>query len=56
VSFRPSAAGDPHEADELFRAVYDGLHRIASGQRRRWDGNETLNAPALVHEAYLRMG
>jgi RNA polymerase sigma factor (TIGR02999 family) len=47
--------GDPHAADELFRAVYDELHRIASGQRRRWDGNETLNTTALVHEAYLKL-
>jgi RNA polymerase sigma factor (TIGR02999 family) len=47
--------GDPHAAGELFRAVYDELHRIASGQRRRWDGNETLNTTALVHEAYLKL-
>jgi RNA polymerase sigma factor (TIGR02999 family) len=47
--------GDGNAADELFRRVYDELHRIASGQRRRWAGNETLNTTALVHEAYLKL-
>jgi RNA polymerase sigma factor (TIGR02999 family) len=47
--------GDRHAADELFRRVYDELHRLASGQRRRWGGNETLNTTALVHEAYLKL-
>jgi RNA polymerase sigma factor (TIGR02999 family) len=48
-------AGDLRAADELFRRVYGELHRIASGQRRRWGGNETLNTTALVHEAYLKL-
>jgi RNA polymerase sigma factor (TIGR02999 family) len=47
--------GDGRAADELFRRVYDELHRIAGGQRRRWGGNETLNTTALVHEAYLKL-
>jgi RNA polymerase sigma factor (TIGR02999 family) len=47
--------GDLRAADELFRRVYGELHRIASGQRRRWGGNETLNTTALVHEAYLKL-
>jgi RNA polymerase sigma factor (TIGR02999 family) len=47
--------GDPHAADELFSLVYGELHQIASGQRRRWTGNETLNTTALVHEAYLKL-
>jgi RNA polymerase sigma factor (TIGR02999 family) len=49
------SGGDPSAADELFRLVYDELRRIAAGQRRRWDGNETLNTTALVHEAYLKL-
>jgi RNA polymerase sigma factor (TIGR02999 family) len=48
-------AGDLRAADELFRRVYGELHQIASGQRRRWGGNETLNTTALVHEAYLKL-
>src|SRR5690606_14741384 len=46
---------DAHAQDELFTRVYDALHRIARYQRARWKGNETLNATALVHEAYLKL-
>jgi RNA polymerase sigma factor (TIGR02999 family) len=47
--------GDLHAADELFQRVYGELHEMASGQRRRWGGNETLNTTALVHEAYIKL-
>ncbi len=47
--------GNPHAADELFKLVYEELRQIASLQRRRWVGNETLNTTALVHEAYLKL-
>lgn len=46
---------DAQAHDELFTRVYDALHRIARHQRARWKGNETLNATALVHEAYLKL-
>jgi RNA polymerase sigma factor (TIGR02999 family) len=41
--------------DELFPLVYEEIHTLARGQRRRWEGDETLNTTALVHEAYLRL-
>jgi len=41
--------------DELFPLVYDELHLIAERQRRRWEGDETLNTTALVNEAYLKL-
>lgn len=41
--------------NELFARVYEALHRIACQQRARWNGNETLNATALVHEAYMKL-
>lgn len=41
--------------DELFELVYDKLHDLARRQRRRWQGDETLNTTALLHEAYLRL-
>lgn len=44
---------DAHQ--QLFSRVYDALHRVARQQRARWRGNETLNATALVHEAYLKL-
>lgn len=48
-------AGNQEAFDELLPLVYDKLHELAVGQRRRWMGDETLNATALVHEAYLRL-
>jgi RNA polymerase sigma factor (TIGR02999 family) len=48
-------AGNRAAYDDLFPLVYDELHRIAAGQRRRWDGCETLNTTALVNEAYLKL-
>jgi RNA polymerase sigma factor (TIGR02999 family) len=48
-------AGDRKAFDELFPLVYDELHKAAERQRRNWEGDETLNTTALVHEAYLRL-
>jgi RNA polymerase sigma factor (TIGR02999 family) len=48
-------AGKPGAFDELFPLVYDELHQIAARQRRRWDGDETLNTTAVVNEAYLKL-
>jgi RNA polymerase sigma factor (TIGR02999 family) len=48
-------AGNQAAFDELLPLVYDELHRLAERQRRRWEGDETLNTTALVHEAYFRL-
>lgn len=48
-------AGEPGAFDELFPLVYDELHGIAARERRRWEGDETLNTTALVNEAYLKL-
>jgi RNA polymerase sigma factor (TIGR02999 family) len=48
-------AGAPGAFDELFPLVYDELHQIAARQRRRWNGDETLNTTAVVNEAYLKL-
>src|SRR5438045_3262443 len=48
-------AGDPRAADALLPLVYDQLRELA---RRRMAGERaehTLQATALVHEAYLRL-
>lgn len=42
-------------ADELFPLVYDELRRLAALQLRDERVNHTLQATALVHEAYLRL-
>jgi RNA polymerase sigma factor (TIGR02999 family) len=47
--------GDPHAADRLLPLVYDELRKLAAqklGQEKR---GQTLDATALVHEAYLRL-
>jgi len=48
-------AGDAEALNELFPLVYDQLRELARGQRRRWHGDLTLNATALVHEAYAKL-
>ena len=41
--------------DQLFPLVYEGLRELAHRQRRNWQGDDTLNTTALVHEAYLEL-
>jgi RNA polymerase sigma factor (TIGR02999 family) len=48
-------AGNRTAFDDLLPLVYDELHRLADRQRRRWQGDETLDTTALVHEAYLKL-
>jgi RNA polymerase sigma factor (TIGR02999 family) len=54
---RLSASGgaDPDAANRLFEAVYGELRRISAGLMRRERPGHTLEPPALVHEAYLRL-
>jgi RNA polymerase sigma factor (TIGR02999 family) len=47
--------GDPHAAARLLPLVYDELRRLARGQMIRERPGHTLQATALVHEAYLRL-
>jgi RNA polymerase sigma factor (TIGR02999 family) len=47
--------GDPVAVDRYFALVYDELHGLARRQRRRWQGNHTLNTTGLVHEAYVKL-
>jgi RNA polymerase sigma factor (TIGR02999 family) len=48
--------GGKREAfSELLPLVYGELHRIAGRHRQHWEGEDTLNTTALVHEAYLRL-
>jgi RNA polymerase sigma factor (TIGR02999 family) len=50
-----AAEGDPHAAAELLPLVYDELRRLAAARLAREDPGQTLDATALVHEAYLRL-
>ncbi|HSG49216.1 MAG TPA: sigma-70 family RNA polymerase sigma factor [Longimicrobiales bacterium] len=47
--------GDAQALDDLFHLVYEELRSLARGQRRRWQGDLTMNATAIVHEAYIRL-
>jgi RNA polymerase sigma factor (TIGR02999 family) len=48
-------AGDPAASEQLLPLVYRELHRIASAYMRRERPDHTLQATALIHEAYLRL-
>jgi RNA polymerase sigma factor (TIGR02999 family) len=48
-------AGDLEAAGRLFPLVYDELRRMAAGHMARESPGQTLEATALVHEAYLRL-
>ncbi|MFL5339179.1 MAG: ECF-type sigma factor [Gemmataceae bacterium] len=48
-------AGDPAAAGQLFPLVYDELRGLAAAQMRREQPGQTLDATALVHEAWLRL-
>jgi RNA polymerase sigma factor (TIGR02999 family) len=47
--------GEPGAAEQLLPLVYDELRRLAASQLAREAPGQTLDAPALVHEAYLRL-
>jgi RNA polymerase sigma factor (TIGR02999 family) len=47
--------GDPNAAARLWPLVYDELRRLAGAQVAREAAGHSLNATALVHEAYLRL-
>lgn len=47
--------GEPHAASELLPLVYDQLRRLAARRLAHEKPGQTLDATALVHEAYLRL-
>ena len=47
--------GDPHASEELLPLVYDELRRLAAQKLAQEKPGQTLQATALVHEAYLRL-
>ena len=48
-------AGDPRASAKLLPLVYDELRRLARANMAQERGSHTLQATALVHEAYLRL-
>jgi RNA polymerase sigma factor (TIGR02999 family) len=49
------ARGEPQAAEQLLPLVYDELRRLAAQKMAREAPGQTLQATALVHEAYLRL-
>jgi RNA polymerase sigma factor (TIGR02999 family) len=47
--------GDPHAAGELLPLVYEELRKLATHKLAQETPGQTLEATALVHEAYLRL-
>jgi RNA polymerase sigma factor (TIGR02999 family) len=47
--------GDPHAAEQLLPLVYDELRQLAAQRLAQEKPGQTLQATALVHEAYLRL-
>jgi len=50
-----AAAGDPKAAAELLPLVYEELKKLAAQRLVQEKPGQTLQATALVHEAYLRL-
>lgn len=51
----PANEHQPAEAPELLALVYDELRRLAAAYMRRERPGQTIQATALVHEAYIRL-
>jgi RNA polymerase sigma factor (TIGR02999 family) len=47
--------GDPHAAAQLLPLVYEELRQLAAHKMAQEKQGQTLQATALVHEAYLRL-
>ena len=47
--------GDPQAAEQLLPLVYDELRKLAAQKLAHEKPGQTLQATALVHEAYLRL-
>jgi RNA polymerase sigma factor (TIGR02999 family) len=47
--------GDPHAAEQLLPLIYDELRQLAAQKLAQEKPGQTLQATALVHEAYLRL-
>jgi RNA polymerase sigma factor (TIGR02999 family) len=48
-------AGDPSTAEQLLPLVYEELRRLAATKLAQEKPGQTLQATALVHDAYLRL-
>jgi len=47
--------GDPSAAEQLLPLVYEELRKLAAARMAQEAADHTLQATALVHEAYIRL-
>ena len=47
--------GKPDASRALYKCAYNELRRLARSHRRRWNGNDTLNTTAILHEAFIKL-
>lgn len=47
--------GDADATETLFTAVYAELKVLARSNRRRWQGNPTMNTTALINEVFIKL-
>src|ERR1700680_1120874 len=47
--------GDPHAPEQLLPLIYEELRKLATQKLAQEKPGQTLQATALVHEAYLRL-
>ncbi len=55
LALQAAGTGDPAAAEQLLPLVYDELRRLAAHRLAKETPGQTLQATALVHEAYLRL-
>lgn len=48
-------AGKPDASRALYECAYNELRRLARSHRRRWNGNDTMNTTAILHEAFIKL-
>jgi hypothetical protein len=48
-------AGEPRAAEQLLPLVYEELRKLAAAKMAQEKPDQTLQATALVHEAYIRL-
>ena len=56
TALRLMSSGDARAAERLLAIVYDELHGLAAAKMAQERPGHTLQATALVHEAWLRLG
>jgi RNA polymerase sigma factor (TIGR02999 family) len=48
-------SSNPKVSEEVYSILYKELKITAKSVRNRWNGNDTLNTTALVHETFLKL-